>query len=72
LIVAASVFFWNAAIKYVTSRPGGKKTKNIQRCSFAYEQEGEKKRLIFFLLGILVEQTNMIEPYTYLASSCRL
>lgn len=23
LIVAASVFFWNAAIKYVTSRPGG-------------------------------------------------
>jgi hypothetical protein len=24
LIVAASVFFWNATIKYVTSRPGGK------------------------------------------------
>ncbi|KAF9287611.1 hypothetical protein BGZ74_001043 [Mortierella antarctica] len=29
LIVAASVFFWNAAIKYVTSRPGDKYDRAI-------------------------------------------
>lgn len=35
LIVAASVFFWNAAIKFVTSHPGG---------NVVLEMPGEKKK----------------------------
>ncbi|KAF9125816.1 hypothetical protein BGW39_007126 [Mortierella sp. 14UC] len=57
LIVAASVFFWNATIKYVTSRPGDKYDRAIYLSRFF---------MAFIILCLLTVEHEHLGPFSLL------